>query len=120
MRRQATPLALPPLVDALDDEEMLARADVAECARFAREGGERRRRAELPFQLRLLVAELLHRSRPLRLLVPRVDVGLERAVVQQRDEDEHSHRDPAAKHGRARRTTARHAPRLRPEPVTSL
>src|SRR5437763_637998 len=88
--RLAPPLALPPLRDALDDEEMLARLDVAECARLAGERRERGRGAELMLEVRLLVAELLHRRRPMRLLVPRIHVCLERAVVEQRDEHEHA------------------------------
>src|SRR4051794_3893695 len=92
------------MVDALDDEEALAGADIAECARLARERVDRGRGAEAMLEPRLVGAELLH-----HLLVPRelaagIDVRLQRAVVQKRDEHERADRKPAAEHDRARGT----------------
>src|SRR5213594_3958805 len=74
-------LPLPPLVDSLDDEEVLAGADVPESACFARERVERRRRAEPVLEPLLFQLQRVHRGTLLRLLAARVDVRLQRAVV---------------------------------------
>src|SRR5947209_20163369 len=88
MRLQASAQPLPPGVDVLDDEEVLARADVAERARFARNGGDRRGRTEPVLERLLLVLEAPDDRLPLAELPACVDVCLQRAVVQKRDEHE--------------------------------
>src|SRR5712691_13266213 len=107
------------MVDALDDVEALAGADVAECARFARERGDRRGGAEAMLEPRLVGAELLHHVLVLRELAARIDVRLERAVIEQRNEHERADRKPAAEHERARGTATlpRHRREVR---VTSV
>src|SRR4051812_44035579 len=108
MRRQATPEALPPLRDALDDEEVLAGADVAERARFARERGEARGGAEPMLELRLLPLQLLDGRPAVGELPVRVDVSPQRPVVEEPDEREHADRHPAAEQDGTSRFAASH------------
>src|SRR5947209_4297581 len=89
-------LPAPPLRDVLDDEEMLARADVAEQPRL---GGDRRRRpgvAELPPEHRVLTFELRDLGDPGRPLRARGTVVVERPVVEERDEEKDGERERAA------------------------
>src|ERR1700730_15576204 len=109
-------LVLPPLVDALDDVETLVRPDVAECARLACKRCKRIRGAEPVLEPRLLGAQLLHDLLALSELALGIDVPLDRAVIEQRVEDERAPHKPAADDARPRgaATLPGHRTRLRP------
>src|SRR5690242_19653071 len=107
--RSERPLrALPPVVDPLDDEEVLAGPHVPERARLARERRERGRRAEPALELLLLQLELLHGRAALRQLALRIDVCLQRPVVEQGDERENADGEPAADEDGAAEPAGRH------------
>jgi hypothetical protein len=96
MRLQASPQPFPPRRDVLDDEEVLARVHVSKRARFARDRGDGGRRAEPALEVRLLVLEAADDGATLAELSARVDVRLQRAVVEKRDEHERPDGEPAA------------------------
>src|SRR5205823_7412446 len=73
----AGPFTLPPLTDALDDEQVLARSHVSERARLARERGDGVRRAEALLEPRLLRLQLGDRRGAATELAARVEVRLE-------------------------------------------
>src|SRR5258708_1408375 len=102
--RQASAQPLPPLVDPLDDEQVLAGADIAESARLTGKRGHRGRRAQPLLECRLLPLETMADGLPLPQLPARIDVRAQRAVVEQRDEDERADGKPAAKNDRTRDT----------------
>src|SRR5438874_1088012 len=89
-------LPAPPLRDVLDDEEVLAGTDVSEQPHLRSERGRRRRLTELPLESRLLAVQLRELGEPLRTLPARVEVVVQRPVVEEPDEDENSDREPAA------------------------
>jgi len=89
-------LPAPPLRDVLDDEEVLARPDIAEHPRLAGEDGERRRTPETPLERRLLLPQLPNGRDPDRTLRARVEVIVERPVVEEPYEQERPDREPAA------------------------
>src|SRR5437763_6637605 len=91
-------LPAPPLRDVLDDEHVLARADVAERAGLAQEDGRRGRPAHPPPERRLLLLELLDGGEPDRPLRARVEVVVQRPVVEKADEQERSDGEPATCH----------------------
>src|SRR5439155_10896970 len=91
---------VPPLLDPLDDEELLARADVPQAARLARELGRARRELEAPFERLLLGLERVHLRSPCVQRVVRRDPAPQRPVVEQRDEQDRAHREPAAEQER--------------------
>src|SRR4051812_32969597 len=86
---------LPPRADALDDVEVLVRLHVAEASRFALERGETRRDVEALLERALLRLEGLHLGVPLAEGPIRVQVRVERAVVEKPDERERADSRPA-------------------------
>src|SRR4051812_46370341 len=89
-------LPAPPLRDVLDDEEVLAGADVAERPRLGGEGSVRRRVPEPLLEHDLLPLQLLDRRELDRSLRARGEVVVQRPVVEEADEHERAHREPAA------------------------
>src|SRR5258705_8332559 len=88
-------LPAPPLRDVLDDEEVLAGADVAECPRLGGEGSVRRRMPEALLERDLLPLQLPHGRELGRSLRARGEVVVQRPVVEEADEHERAHREPA-------------------------
>src|SRR5437899_2065776 len=95
---------LPPGRYALDDEEVLARANVTELARLARERAEARRRAKPALELAFLLCELADLCTARAELVPRCEVRAQRVVVEVPDDHDGRHRGPAARERRDRWT----------------
>src|SRR5436305_6691973 len=87
-----------PLRDVLDDEEVLARPDVAERPRLAREDSQRRRPPQPLLEPGLLQLQLPHGLELDRALRARVEVVVQRPVIEESDEHERSDREPAACH----------------------
>ena len=85
-----------PCRDALDDEEALPRFDESEPARFPYERRVARRIGELLLQLPLLRAEALNLARTLDERMARVDVRVQRPVVEKADKAEGPDAEPAA------------------------
>src|SRR5579884_3302777 len=89
-------LLAPPLREVLDDEQVLARTDVAEHSRLRREDCVRRRPLQPPLQRVPLLLQPAH-GRGLRgLLRMGGHVGAQRLVVEERDERERAKAEPAA------------------------
>src|SRR6476660_2871729 len=84
-----------PLRDVLDDEQVLAGAHVAEGPRLGRESGIRRRVPEALLELGPLPLQLVHRLHLGGALRARVEVVVQRPVVEKADEHERAHREPA-------------------------
>jgi hypothetical protein len=93
-----------PLWNALDDVEALAWTHVAEGARLPRQNGERGRPVKPVLEPRLVGLELLHDGVVPSELAARVDVRLERTVIEKRDEQQGPNRKPAAKENGTRST----------------
>src|SRR2546423_7072766 len=113
-----------PLWNVLDDEEVLARLDIAERPRLAREDCERRRPPQASLERRLLLLQVPHGHEPVRTLRPRAEVVVQRPVVEKPDEHERSDREPAARAGSAETPAAglsrgHPAGVLRPRPRSS-
>src|SRR6476661_5936339 len=85
-----------PLRNALDDVEALAGTHVAEGARLPRENGERGRPVKPVLEPGLVGLELLHDGVVTSELAARIDVRLERTVIEKRDEQQGPNRKPAA------------------------
>ena len=85
-----------PLRNALDDVEALAWTHVAEGPRLPRENGERGRPVKPVLEPRLVGLELLHDGVVPAELAARIDVCLERTVIEKRDEQQRANREPAA------------------------
>ena len=85
-----------PRRDALDDEEALPRFDESEPARFPYERRVARRVGKLLLQLPLLRAQALDLARTLDERMARVDVRVQRPVVEKADEAERPDAEPAA------------------------
>src|SRR5437773_8255093 len=81
MPSQTTP-RLPPRRDSLDDEQALARTDVADPPRFSPRGLEARRDREPLLQAGLRRTQLLHLGALCGKRVPRLEVRGERPVVE--------------------------------------
>src|SRR5947208_4170488 len=81
MSSQTTP-RLPPRRDSLDDEQALARTDVADPPRFSPRGLEARRDREPLLQAGLRRTQLLHLGALCGKRVPRLEVRGERPVVE--------------------------------------
>jgi len=95
-----------PRLDPLDDEEALARLDQPEPPRLADKRRVARGVGELPFKLPLLVAEAPDFAGALHKRVTRVDVCVQRPVVEKPDEAERPDAEPASDEDGAPRTTA--------------
>src|SRR5579884_1926320 len=89
-------LPAPPLRNVLDDEEVLARPDVAERSRLRRERSQRRRVGEPPFERRLLLLQLPHRLPLDRALRASIEVVVQRPVVEEPDEQKRADSQPSA------------------------
>jgi len=88
------PSALPCL-DSLDDEEPFAGLDQSEPPRLPHERSVARGIGELALQLPSLVAKALELRRALGERVTRIDVGVQRPVVEEADEAERTDTKPA-------------------------
>src|SRR5438034_3094641 len=88
-------LPAPPPRDVLDDEEVLAGADVAERPRLGGEGGVRRRMPEPLLERDLLPLQLPHGRELDRSLRACVEVVVQRPVVEEPHQHECAHREPA-------------------------
>jgi hypothetical protein len=95
-----------PCLDALDDEEALSRFDESEPARFPYERRVARGIGELALQLPLLRAEALNLAGALDERVARVDVRMQRPVIEEPHEAKCPHAEPAANEHAAPRSTA--------------
>src|SRR5882724_12350050 len=91
---------MPPLRNALDDVETLAGTHVAERPRLSGEYGERGRPVKPVLEPHLVGLEPLHDGVVAAELAARIDVRLERTVVEERDEQQRSDREPAADENR--------------------
>src|SRR5207253_6054731 len=101
--------------------ELLARADVPQAARLARELGRARRELEAPFERLLLGLERVHLRSPCVQRVVRRDPAPQRPVIEQRDEQDRAHREPAAEQKRTGWTSAGHrGGSFAPTPSTSF
>src|SRR5437773_2003747 len=85
-----------PGLDPLDDEETLPGLDESKPARLPHERRVARRIGELALQLPLLRAEALDLARALDERMARVDVRMQRPVVEKSDEAERADAEPAA------------------------
>src|SRR5262249_61826271 len=88
-------LPAPPLRNVLDDEVVLAGPDVTERPRLGGEGGIGRGVLELLLERGLLLLQLSHRRELGRTLRARIEVVVQRPVVEEADEHERTYREPA-------------------------
>src|SRR5579884_53425 len=103
----------PPLRNVLDDVEVLSRPDVAESPRLGREGGQRGSVLQTPLERGLLPLQPPHGRDAGGALRPRVEVVVQRPVVEEPDQDERRHREPATR-DRTTDTPAASLPRSHP------
>ena len=88
-----------PLWDVLDDEEVLTRTYVAERPRRGRQGGKRGCVLEPLLEPGLLLLQLVHGRDPDGALRPRLEVVVQRPVVEKRNEGKRPDRKPATGDG---------------------
>src|SRR5581483_11808487 len=86
---------LSPGGDALHDEELFPRLDEPEATRLADQLRARPDRRDALLQLRLLGSQRLHLRLPRLQLVLRVQVGVQRPPVEERNQDDAAERDQA-------------------------
>src|SRR5262245_18714241 len=88
-------LPAPPLRDVLDDEVVLAGPDVTERPRLGGESGIGRGVLELLLERGLLLLQLSHRRELGSTLRARIEVIVQRPVVEEADKRQRTHREPA-------------------------
>src|SRR4249919_1355810 len=94
----------PPGSDALDDEQALAGLDVAEPSRLAGHRLGRVRLRQSPLEPQLLLAQRAHFRGLLLDRIARSQVAPQRLPVEERDERERAHAEPAEQEPSARDT----------------
>jgi len=88
-----------PLWDVLDDEEVLTRPDVAQRPGLAHDHGDGPGPVEPTQERGLLLLQLVHGRDPDGALRPRLEVVVQRPVVEKRNEGKRPNRKPATGDG---------------------